>query len=277
MAYCDLHTHSVYSDGTWTPTQLLHEAEHLGLSAIALTDHNTVAGLPEFMAAAEHCPVTAVPGVEFSTEWEGIELHILGLFIQPRHYTAVTCLLEDFLRRKDQCNRSLVEKLNRAGYVLDYEAIKAATPNGQINRAHIGAVLTEKGYVSSVREAFSTILSPEGGYYTPPRRLGAFAAIDFIKSIGAAAVLAHPFLDLTEPQLRRFLKTAKSHGLDGMEIQHPSHSEAQRCLAAEIAAEFSLKPSGGSDFHGKNKPDIQLGRGSGNICIPVEYLEGLKL
>lgn len=271
MNFCDLHTHSVYSDGTWTPTQLIRQAEKLGLQAIALTDHNTVAGLPEFLAAAGNSSVKAIAGVEFSTEWEGIELHILGLYLQPRHFDAVTGLMEDFLGRKERSNRALVDALNQAGYALDYETIKASTPNGQVNRAHIGAAMVKRGYIESIAEAFSTLLSSKNGYYVPPQRLGAFEAIDFIKSLGATAVLAHPLLDLEEGQLRTFLDTAAGHGLDGMEVLHPSHDAQMRQLAAAIAAEYHLKPSGGSDFHGSNKPDISLGCGRGDLAVPADF------
>ena len=137
---CDLHTHSTFSDGTLTPTQLVEEAQRCGLAAVALCDHNTVAGLPEFLAAAESTPVEAIPGIEFSTDYHGTELHVLGLFLRPESYGPITELLEDFQTRKDRSNAELVEALSRAGYVLNYEAIKAKTPNGQVNRAQGVAV-----------------------------------------------------------------------------------------------------------------------------------------
>ena len=273
---CDLHTHSTFSDGTLTPTQLVEEAQRCGLAAIALCDHNTVAGLPEFLAAAEGTPVEAVPGIEFSTDYHGTELHVLGLFLKPESYGPITDLLEGFRARKDRSNAELVEALGRAGYRLDYEAIKAGTPNGQVNRAHIAAALMEHGHVSSVKEAFKTLLAPEHGYYRPPERLNVFDAIRFIKSIGSVAVLAHPFLNLEEEELRRFLPEAKLAGLDGMETLCSSYSEEITALAASIADEFELKHSGGSDFHGSNKPDVRLGKGKGNLCIPLKILEELK-
>ena len=273
---CDLHTHSTFSDGTLTPTQLVEEAQRCGLAAIALCDHNTVAGLPEFLAAAEGTPVEAVPGIEFSTDYHGTELHVLGLFLKPESYGPITDLLEGFRARKDRSNAELVEALGRAGSRLDYEALKAGTPNGQVNRAHIAAALMEHGHVSSVKEAFKTLLAPEHGYYRPPERLNVFDAIRFIKSIGSVAVLAHPFLNLEEEELRRFLPEAKLAGLDGMETLCSSYSEEITALAASIADEFELKHSGGSDFHGSNKPDVRLGKGKGNLCIPLKILEELK-
>ena len=275
-AICDLHTHSTFSDGTLTPTQLVAEAQRCGLAVIALCDHNTAAGLPEFLAAAEGTSVEAVPGIEFSTDYEGTELHVLGLFIRPECYGMIADLLEDFRIRKDRSNTELISALNRAGYHLDYEAIKAGTPNGQVNRAHIAAALMEQGYTASVKEAFKTLLAPKHGYYKPPERLNVFEAIRFIKAMGSVAVLAHPFLNLREEELRRFLPAAKLAGLDGMETLYSTYSGETAALAAEIADEFGLKHSGGSDFHGATKPDILLGRGKGNLCIPLKILKDLK-
>lgn len=273
---CDLHTHSHFSDGTLSPTRLLDAAEQAGLAAVALTDHNTVAGLPEFMAAARGRGVEAVPGIEFSTDYQGTELHILGLFIQSRHYGKVTALLDEALARKERSNIDLVEKLQKAGYDIDYAAIKGKTPNGQVNRALIAAALTEQGYTASIRDAFQKLLSPEQGYYIPPERLNAFDVIRFIGSIGAVAVLAHPFLNLKEGELRVFLEQAKKYGLDGMETLYPMFDEAQTRSAQAIADEFGLLHSGGSDFHGGNKPHIQLGTGQGSLAVPLPLLTALK-
>lgn len=275
--FCDLHIHSNFSDGTFSPAQLINAAEEAGLSAVALCDHNTVLGLPDFLAAAQDSPVEAVPGVEFSADYQGWELHILGLFIRPEWYAAITERMDRMQRLKEQSNMDLVAALNRAGFLLEYEKIKAATPSGLINRAHIAAELTRLGYTASVKEAFSTLLAPRHGYYRPPERIDAFEMIAFIKSIGAAAVWAHPFLSLKdEESVRGFLPRAKESGLDGMEVLYPLFDKEQTRLAAALASEFGLLPSGGSDFHGANKPDIRLGSGKGNLAIPLSFLDGLK-
>ena len=273
---CDLHVHSNYSDGTCTPAELIGLAKDAGLSAIALCDHNTVDGLPDLMDAAADSGVEAVPGIEFSTEFEGTELHILGLFIQPSHYVTIQTMMEDLNRRKEQSNIAMVQRLRAAGYDIDYAAIKATTPSGFVNRALVGAELTRKGYTESIQDAFKRLLSPKHGYYTPPKRPDAYEMIGLIKQLGAVAVLAHPFLDLDEAGLRRFLPRAVEAGLDGMEVLYPKYSREQMALAAQIAREFSLLPSGGSDFHGENKPDIAIGTGRGNLRIPLQYLEALR-
>ncbi len=273
---CDLHTHSVFSDGSCTPTELIARAEAIGLSAIALTDHNTVAGLPEFLAAAEGRPIEAVAGVEFSTDYRGIDLHIVALDVRPDRFEQVTRLMDDGVRAKEASNLDLVEALRTAGYPLDYAAIRDATPNGQVNRAHIAAAMMEKGYVRSVKEAFDTILDPKFGLYHPPKRPDSFEMIRFIKSIGAIAVMAHPLQKLDEAALREFLPPAIAAGLDAMETQHSSFDDRTIRKAAEIAEEFGLRQSGGSDFHGTAKPDVQLGTGRGNLAVPLEFLRRLR-
>lgn len=268
---CDLHTHSVFSDGTYTPEQLIAEAERIGLTAVALTDHNTVAGLPDFLAAGEHSSVKVVPGCEFSTDFVGVELHILGLYIRPEHYQTVTELLDKAQREKEESNRNLVAALNAAGYVIDYEKV-AARSQGSVNRAHIAAELMEAGYISSIQEAFQSLLTKKRGFYKPPQRIGAYDCIRFIKSIGAKAVLAHPFLNLKEEAaLRAFLPEAVKAGLDGMEVFYSKFTPEQTVLAKQIALDFGLAFSGGSDFHGANKPDIALGVGRGELVIPAEW------
>lgn len=272
-SYCDLHTHSLYSDGTCMPGELIRMAEDAGLGAVALCDHNTVAGLPEFLEAAKGTDVEAVPGIEFSTEYRGKELHILGLFIRPEHYDAVSDLVNEALQQKEQSNLDLIWNLNRAGICLDYDRIKTES-SGTINRAVIASAIVQSGYCENINDVFRDWLAPEKGYFTPPKRPDAYEVIRFIKSIGAVAVLAHPFLNLEEQELRTFLSQAE--GLDGMEVYYPLFDDDQTKLAEQIAEEYGLIKSGGSDFHGANKPDIRLGTGRGNLNVPMGCLEELK-
>lgn len=271
----DLHTHSDFSDGTYSPAQLVAQAQALGLSAIALCDHNTVEGLPDFLAAGQGSSVETIPGVEFSTEFEEQELHILALFVHPEDYAPITRKMEDFRLRKERSNEELVAALRKLGMDIDYRQIRENS-EGYVNRAIIGAELTRKGYTASVKEAFEKYLSPKWGYYVPPKRLDACETVAFIKSLGAVAVWAHPFLDLDEAGVRRFLPGAVEAGLDGMEVLYPKYSEQTMALAARIAEEFGILPSGGSDFHGENKPDIRLGTGRDNLSIPESFLENLR-
>lgn len=273
--FCDLHVHSHFSDGTWTPEELVAEAERIGLDAVALCDHNTIDGVPRFMAAGQGRSVQTVPGIEFSTDFQGIELHILALFVKPEFYDAISDKMEDWKRKKEQSNIDLVAALNRGGYDISYEEIRNRG-KGYINRAHIAAALTEKGYTESAKDAFKKLLNPSKGFYQPPEKLLAYDIIRFIKSMGAVAVLAHPFLNLDEAGLRAFLPEAIACGLDGMEVLYPKFTPEQTVLAQSIAEEFGILKSGGSDFHGENKPDIAMGTGRGTLQVPTEYMHQLS-
>ena len=273
--YCDLHTHSLYSDGSFTPAQIIAQAKELNLT-VALTDHNTVSGLPEFMAEAEKQGVRAVPGIEFSTLWGKTELHLVGLFVAPEHYGALEQVAQEFHALKEASNIQLTERLNAAGYAIDYDEIRRRNPGGNINRAHIAVELLRLGHVSSVQEAFDTLLGEEHGYYVPCRRLDIRDAIRLLRSIHAVPILAHPLQDLTEPELRQALPELIDAGLLAMETHHSSYDDETIALATQIAGEFCLLPSGGSDFHGQAKPDIRLGVGKGNLRIPLSFYENLK-
>lgn len=273
---CDLHTHSHCSDGTDSPRQLIAAAEEAGLSAVALTDHNCVDGLPEFLRAGAESPVEAIPGAEFSVDFDGTELHLLGLFIPPAQFPAVTARMTEALRAKEASNIALAEALNRAGYHLDYDRIKQASPSGKVNRAHFAQELTNLGYTQSVKEAFDALLRPEIGYYKEPKRLTVWEMLSFIREIGAVPVLAHPFLNLPAEALWEFLPRAKAQGLAGMETAYSRYTPETTALAERMAREIGLLRSGGSDYHGTRKPDIRLGRGTGRLAVPSEWIEPLR-
>lgn len=270
----DLHTHSHCSDGSLSPAQLLRAAEKAGVTAVALCDHNTVAGLPEFTAAAG--TVEAVPGVEFSANYQGKELHILALFLPRESWAAVDTRLAQLHRDKEAGNRALVAALRCGGYAITYEEVTAMAGGGWINRAHVAQVLTRKGYTGSVQEAFCTLLRRHGGFYVPPKLPDALETIAFIKDQGAVAVLAHPLLSLDAAQLRTFLPMAGAAGLDAMETMYPLFDEAATHLLRGMACEFGFLESGGSDFHGAAKPDIRIGVGRGTLAVPDAVLEQLR-
>jgi len=274
---CDLHTHSIYSDGTDTPAQLIEGAVKAGLEAIVLSDHNNVSGLPEFFAAAEGRNVEAIGGVEFSTDYGSTELHILGLFIEEQYFAEINRMMLDYKYRKEESNLRLVDALREAGYDIDYDAIRCRTPDGQVNRALIAAALTEKGYTSSIKEAFSRLLSEKNGFYVPPKRISSFDAIRYLRSIGAVTILAHPLLNLSEEELHVFLPQAKAAGLDGMETRYSTYDEHESAVAAALAEQYGLLHSGGSDYHGANKTDISLGCGKGDLLVPGAFLDELKM
>lgn len=273
--YCDLHTHSHFSDGSHAPGWLIARAKAQNL-AIALTDHNTVAGLPEFLAEAQAQGVRAVPGIEFSTVCHGKELHLVGLFIAPAHFSYLESVAEDFHRRKAEANREMVRRLNAAGYAIHYDALLARSLTGNINRAHIANALVEQGYMSSPQEAFEKLLGDDLPFYVSCERLDTAEAVRILRQIKAVPILAHPLQELTAEELRKILPELIGAGLLGMETHHSSYDDPTIEKAASIARKFGLLPSGGSDFHGQAKPDIQLGTGRGNLQIPLSFLDALE-
>lgn len=283
MQLCDLHAHTNFSDGTCTPEELVALGLEAGLSALVLCDHNNVDGLPRFLAAAEGTSLQAVPAVELSTDYappgEKVrELHIVGLFIEQSHYEAVRQLVAPQLLLKEQSNIRTIENLAKEGIRLDYPAIKASTPGGVVNRAIIARAMLEKGYVASIDEAFERWLSSKLGYYQESDHIGAHEALRFLRSIGAVPVLAHPFLSLKTPELLEgFLPGAIEAGLQAMETHYSKFSPEQTAQACAIADRFGLLHSGGSDFHGENKPEIHLGTGRGDLKVPMELLKKLEI
>ncbi|MBQ7827446.1 MAG: PHP domain-containing protein [Clostridia bacterium] len=272
---CDLHTHSTYSDGTWTPEEIIREAKRLDL-AVALTDHNMVQGLPEFMRAAEKYGVEAVGGAELSCDFEGREVHMLALFIPESAYGAVMEYTEPMRRHKKESNRILAENLAAAGYPIDLDKLVSADPKRYVNRAHFADEMVKLGYVKTRDEAFATLLSPEYGYYIPCPRPAVEDTVSFIRSIGAVAVFAHPYLDFTDEELCRIIPAAKTAGLAGMETSYSEYSPETQATAEDTAKQYGLLMSGGSDFHGDIKPHISLMTGTGELFVPYEYYLKIK-
>ncbi len=275
--YCDLHTHSTFSDGTDTPIELIAAAERCGLRALALTDHNTIGGVAELFRAAEGSTVEAVAGVEISAAYGERELHILGLCIPEDALFKVDAFLAPFRLAKEKSSRDLVAALTEAGYRLDYDVIAKET-EGIPNRAHIAAALTSAGYFPSTAATFESVLAKGGGFYHEPPRPAADETITLLHSIGALAVLAHPFYDFKEQELRAFLDALGARGIrfDALETKYAEYTKDEEVSADRVAAAYRLLPAGGSDYHGKNKPHISLGTGRGGLAVPISYLEDLK-
>lgn len=272
---CDLHTHSTFSDGTDTPSMLTAQAKEKSL-IVALTDHNTVDGLAEFMEQAQRLGVTAVGGTELSADHNGTEFHLLGLFIDPDKYKRVGMLTKEFRLLKEISNMETVERLAADGYCIDYLSVKKRSANDNANRVQIAEELMEKGYVRSISEAFETLLNEESGYYKPSEHLQLTDAVKFLREIKAVPIIAHPLKDTDEETLRSILPELIEAGLLGIEAFHSSYSDEKITASLKIAEDFGLFVSGGSDYHGKNKPDINLGEGKGNLAIPESIYLRLK-
>lgn len=277
MKICDLHTHSTFSDGTDTPAELIRNAARIGLSAIALTDHNTTLGIPDFLAAAEGSTVEAIAGLEISAVHAGGEMHIVGLAPDTERLAELEEFLRPYRAEKENSTRALIDALTAGGYPLDYDAVCQGI-DGQPNRAHVAAAMVAAGYATSINDAFNRYLDTEHGFYREPRRPTAKETVAALHAVGARAVLAHPFYDFTEEELCRFLSEAVTweESFDAMETHYSEYTPEQTRAAAAIAERFRLLPSGGSDYHGDRKPDIALGTGRGNLHIPYSIWEDLK-
>ncbi len=273
---CDLHVHSNCSDGSCTPEELIDIANENGVKAVALCDHNTVAGLERFEDAAAGTDIIAVPGVEITSEYCRKEVHVLGLFLEKEAREPLTEYLVRINVLKKEANRNTVERLRGAGYDIEYSAVLEYAGGANPNRVHIGRALMDKGYVSSVKEAFETLLYEGGDFYFPAERLDALEVISFLRSLNAVPVLAHPLLNLTCNELNEFLPKAKTCGLVGVEAFYSMFGENETRSIIKLAETFGLLLSAGSDFHGENKPHIQMGTGMDNMSAPVELYEKLK-
>lgn len=273
---CDLHVHSNCSDGSCSPEELIEIAEQAGLSAVALCDHNTVKGLRRFLNAANGKDIIAVPGVEVSCQFKGKEVHILGLFLKEDVYADLESFFIELNIRKMESNEILLKNLNQAGYKIDIQDVFDLSDGGIPNRVHFAKVLLNKGYVSSIDEAFKSLLSKDGGIYIESKKLDAFEAIEYLSEIDAVPVIAHPLHSLSFYDAEEFLPQAKGSGLVGMECIYPLYDEVKTRQAHQLAERFDLKVSGGSDFHGENKLNIHIGVGNNNIKVPFSIYEGLN-
>ena len=272
----DLHTHTAFSDGSQTPTELVTEAAGLGLSAIAVTDHDTVEGLPEALAAGQRLGVRVVPGVEINLEHDQITMDLLGYFIAGRPSDELKEQLGELRDFRDERNARIVARLAELGYPLEPADLDALAENGAVGRPHIGEAMRRRGYVGSISEAFRRFLRRGAPAWVDRQRLSLPRAIRLLRASGALPVLAHPGIIRTdEAGLHRIVREAARLGMAGIECYYPLHDEAtvQRCL--DLAEMYALVPTGGSDYHGSVKPDARLGIGSAGRPLPDELLEGL--
>lgn len=277
MKYIDLHVHSNCSDGTFSPAELAAYAAKKGLAAFALTDHDTADGIAEAQQAASKHQVELVPGIEFSTEYDGRELHILGLDIQPEQEDFARHL-DFFQKSRENRNEEMARLLReRAGFDVYLEEIQEANKDSLITRAHFGRWLVDKGYVSSIKEVFSRFIGDGCPCFVPKQYTEPKNAIRLIRDAGGIAVLAHPLLyRFSDEKLAACAADLKEAGLQGLEAVYSNNTGSDERRMRDLAEKLGLKISGGSDFHGKNKPLIDLGTGKGSLKIPYEVLEELR-
>lgn len=274
----DLHVHSNKSDGTYAPSDLVNYAAEKGLKAFALTDHDTVDGVTEAITYAKenHPEIEIIPGVELSTEYNGKEVHIVGLFIDITT-PSLKEHLEEFIRARDLRNEKMCALLTEAGIPITYQALQERFPGAIITRAHYGRYMLEHGYIKSIKEAFERYVGDHCPYYVTRERVTPQQAVTLIKEAGGIPVLAHPILyGLGKEQLELLVSTLKDVGLVGIEAIYSTYTAADERQIRKLADQYDLLLSGGSDFHGANKPDIDLGVGYGKLYVPDEILEKLR-
>ncbi|MEK6684289.1 MAG: PHP domain-containing protein [Nitrospirota bacterium] len=275
--WIDLHTHSTASDGSLTPLALVRYAAEKKLRAMALTDHDCVDGLDEAVAEGERLGIEVIPAVELSADHPDGTMHILGFFVDRRH-EGFCGRLRRLQEARRERNPKIIQALQALGLEITYEEVIAASGGGQVGRPHFAKVLVQKGYVSSMQEAFERYLKKGAPGYVEKFRFGPPEAITAIHEAGGVAVLAHPFTlykDHSVP-LAPLLETLSQAGLDGMEVIYSTYSEEQARYYREQAERYHLLPSGGSDFHGAHKQGIDLGIGRGRLQVPFELLEPLR-
>lgn len=272
----DLHVHSDCSDGTCSPEELVELAKQKGLSAFALTDHDTTEGVARARHAAEGTEVCVIPGIEFSTSYEKRDVHVLGLGIDPEdEYFQEN--LDRFRNSRDRRNEEMIRKMQEHGISITQEEVEKLFPDAVITRAHFARFLVEKKFVGSTNEAFDRYLGDRACCFVPKEKVTPFQAVRLIKENGGYAVLAHPLIyGFSKGKLEELVREMKKAGADGIEAIYSQNRWNDEGEMRALAKRHGLKITGGSDFHGSNKPGIEMGTGKGNLRIPYELWENLR-
>jgi len=272
--YADLHAHTTASDGTLTPTELVRAARAAGLGLLAVTDHDTTAGVPEAQAAAREAGITLVPGVELSARGEPGECHLLGLHVDPRSSALNDKLAELSENRRDR-NARIAARLTRIGVPLTLDEVTALAPEGaNLGRPHFAQAMVARGYVRDIPEAFDRYLGDGKPGNIAKESLAPREAIELIHAAGGLCFLAHPGLLKLHAHLtdEGFIERLKGFGLDGIEAYYSKYSPAQTERFLRLAQKHGLLVTGGSDFHGANKPDTPLGAVIDGARLPATLL-----
>jgi predicted metal-dependent phosphoesterase TrpH len=276
VQYVDLHCHSTASDGTLAPADVMRLAKSSGLVAVALTDHDTIAGLPEASAAAKDLGLGFLTGIEISCEVpKPATLHMLGYGVDINS-EPLKQLTSQLMAGRDDRNPRIIKRLNELNVFITMDEVDREAGGDVVGRPHIAAVMMKKGYVSSIKQAFDKYLATGGLAYFDRDRPTPKRGIELIRQAGGLPVLAHPMQLRTEndAQLERTVKDLADLGLAGIEVIHSDHDACWVEKCSRLAERFNLLPTGGSDFHGTVKKDIQLGVANGRR-IPREFYDRL--
>ncbi len=276
MQAIDLHVHSNFSDGTLSPSELVDLAIKSNLEAFALTDHDTIDGIDEAILASKGKDIEVVPGVEFSTEYKGKDIHILGYYINHCDESFQKKLVE-FKNSREIRNRKMCEKLKGIGIDIDYDSFRALYPDSVITRAHYAKYLILKGYIKNQDEAFEKYIGDSCPCFVPREKITPAMAVSLILKNGGIPVLAHPILyKYSDSALETLVSELTRTGLKGIETIYSTYSNKDERLIRKLASKYKLLITGGSDFHGSNKPNLYLGCGRGDLYIPAKLLASLK-
>jgi 3',5'-nucleoside bisphosphate phosphatase len=272
----DLHTHSTASDGSETPSALVDKAVDLGLSAFALTDHDTLEGIEEARTSAERAGIELIPGTELSLDHEG-GMHLVVLFLEPGPGPLQDQLAELQFGRGGR-NAAIVELLDVLGMPMSLDEVIEQSGGGTVGRPHIAAVMMSKGYVESINEAFDMWLGAGKPAYAARPRLSPEEAIGLARDSGGVPVLAHPHtLGINRShEMADLLVRLRSAGLIGLEALCAAYQRHEREGYTDLAHRFGLIASGGSDYHGTYKPNLELGTGYGDLAVPDVVLDELR-
>ena len=291
MKAIDLHVHSNKSDGTYSPSELVDYAIQKGLAAIALTDHDTVEGLDEIITYADRLrketsvsltvatPYSVpeiVPGIEFSTEYEGKDVHILGLYIDYKSADFQKSL-QEFVNSRILRNEKMCKLLQTAGIDITFDKLQAEYPGSVITRAHYGSYLLKHGYIKNMNEAFEKYVGDHCPYFVPREKVTPEQAAQLILKAEGVPILAHPPLyHMSDSRLDKLVALLKDVGLMGIEAVYSTYSSSEERDMRRLAQKYGLLISGGSDFHGENKPKLDLGTGYGKLYVDYSVLEEIK-
>lgn len=273
--WVDLHVHSSASDGTFTPEELVEYAEEKKLYAFALTDHDTVDGVERALAAAQGKVVKVIPGIEISAEFGERDLHILGLNVDYKSEGFLE-IVEICRKSRDERNEKMIEKVRELGLPLTKEIMEERFGKASLTRAHFAKYMMDEGFVHSKDEAFARYLNPGKCCYVPREKIKPEMAIQLILNAKGHPVLAHPLLyKMGRERIYSTVELLKSYGLEGIEGKYSLNTPGDDRMLAELAKSKGLYLTGGSDFHGSIKPQIDLGCGRGNLKVPKEFLSNI--
>ena len=277
MSRIDLHLHTTHSDGSLSPTDVLRLAHKASVTALAITDHDIVSGIPEAMTAGAALGIEIIPGVEISSTIGDSELHILGYCLRwqdPELNQRLAALRESRHHRNPQ----IIERLRSLGLDVTYEEVRALAGTDSVGRPHIARLLIDKKYVTSAKDAFDRYLAEGRPAYVARELPKPADAIAWIRAVGGVAVLAHPtWAKVSGEGLVTLLTTLKAEGLGGIEVHYSTHTARQTTEYLDLAKRLNLLVTGGSDYHGITKPDIEVGTGRGDLKVPARLLDPLKL